>query len=104
MSHSGHCLVYNSETADADYNASMLIYSQTAYLLLNQPERLCAYITGLCDNHIEYFVAIAVLHFCTYSMCPEKKSNFFVISSIKLGRFWCKLVHRFQNKFASKIM
>jgi len=38
----------------------------------------------------------------TYSVSRKKDQNVFVISSIKLGRFWWTLVHRFPDIFASK--
>ena len=41
-------------------------------------------------------------HRLMYSVSRKRDQNFFVISSIKLRRFWWNLVHRFPNKFASK--
>jgi len=38
----------------------------------------------------------------TVSRKKERLKRFFVISHIKLGRFWWNLVHCFLNKFASK--
>jgi len=41
----------------------------------------------------------------TFLQCVRKKETkvFFVISSVKLGRFWWNLVHSFLNKFSAKI-
>jgi len=37
------------------------------------------------------------------TLCPKKETNMmFMISSIKLRRFWWNLVHSFLNKFAAK--
>ena len=40
--------------------------------------------------------------YCNVHCVQKKNPNVFVISSIKLGRFWWNLAYRFPNKFAAK--
>ena len=55
---------------------------------------------------VEFILTLTQLpHGSFYSVSRKKRPEcFFVISSIKLWLLWWRLVHRFQNKFASQCL
>jgi len=86
-----------------DHERRKVMTADARYLCGNRASR-CGWATKNGQVYASVHPSVRLFNRATTAVCPEKKEQnvFFVISSIKLGRFWWNLVYRFLKKLTTK--